>query len=279
MLAELSVEKAFEYCIANGNTFSKGDIHLAASQLAMPDVGVAALDKALDAAYQNPEKYGAEVKKTYPNGNILFAPSGQHKADKALGTTLGAWASSPGGGLSNTQVVKAMAGQGLTAHDFYAVAALADNKNLGFCPDAINDPRTLRLLADAYEANGKKVYAVGRDAGAAMGRQTYSPHGLAEAVTRTGHLASLWRGLRASGTLNDRLDIATAIRNHGHLKIEPGALVVASLEDVRDAKAVSRVANAVARQGGRLVLTGPGAEQLERLTPQYLQTIQVTMGS
>ena len=264
-LARRCVKAAFAYCNDNSWRYTRADAYATAAHLALPHVAPAIFDREFARLALKPERLGAAVKAAYPGGNALYESKAHAaNADRAA---LALWAMERkrGGGLAPRRVAKALAGTGCTPAQYAAVQKLAADRRAVLDPGALADPASLRLAAKAYKARGGDVYAVGAAAGKALGAAPFSPFGLAETLTRTSHLRSLWRGLRTPGSLDHKLWVAEQVRANGHTKLKRGSLVVAAVDDTRDAASVARLAEAVRRAGGKLIVTGAGAAEFAAL--------------
>jgi hypothetical protein len=263
--ARKCVRQGFAYCNENAWRYTPADAFTAGAHIALPHVRPDIFCREFDRVAQNPMQVGSVVAKGYRDGQVLYSSAEHARQEAGAATSLWALSKSAGGGLTRTKVARALGGLGVDRRRFEAVQALAEGGQAIINPNTIRDPLTLRLAARAYRSNGGGVIAVGAAAGKALGVQPYSAHGLAESLTRTSHLRSLWRGLRTPGGYKHKLWVAEQIRAHAHTRLKPGSLVVAAVDDASDAKAIGRVAEAVRKAGGKLVLTGPGAREFAQL--------------
>lgn len=271
--ARRCVSKGFRYCVSTAGRFSKNDVYATAAHLAMPHVSPAVFAREFEALAAKPERFGVEVRRTYPDGGAIYAPAGHAIIEARAGRALWAMGLKPGGGLSRDRVARALAGTRCPRRLSARVQNLAENTRVTFAPDALGDPGTLKLLAATYAANKRQVHAVGAAAGEALGTPAFSAHGFAESLVRTSHLRALWRGLRTPGRLSHKLAVAEYIRAHGHTKLGRKALVVMAVDDTSDAASVTRIAEVVRRAKGKLLLTGPGAKEYLGLSQQAAATV------
>lgn len=265
--ARRCVKLGFRYCNENARRYSSADAYATGSHLSLPRVRPAVFDREFKRMTQPPERVAAAAVKTYRDGNVLYSPICEMRAEQKAGAALWSLTHKGAGSLTRKAVAKAFAARGYSAETFAAVQAVAGGPQLVIDPKL--DRQTLRLTADLYRAKGREVYAVGGQAAAALNLHPVSAHGLAEALTRTSHLQSLWRGLRTPGPLAHKLWAAEKIRAGSHTKLGKGALVVMSAADTSDAKAVTRIAEAARKAGAKFVLTGEGAKEYAALIAQH----------
>lgn len=269
-LAERCVKAAFHYHNRSGAArYSRRDAFATGAHLALPQVSPELYSRVFDRLNRNPERLGAELAKIYPDGNILYAPKKQVALEAKAAKVLHAGQATSKGGLSRHQVARALAGRGLDVNGYAAVQRIADRRRVVLDPDIAGDTAAIRNTATAYAHRKRSVYAVGAEAGKVLGKPAYTPLGFAERVERTPHLTALWRGLRTSGSLKDRLGAAERIRaakHPAHLKRNSLIVVSPHLEDTR---ALLRILRAARKTNSKVVFTGSGVRDFADLAGKH----------
>ncbi|MFO0796060.1 MAG: hypothetical protein U0804_01220 [Gemmataceae bacterium] len=265
--ARRCVKLGFQYCNENARRYSSADAYAAGAHLALPRVRASVFDREFQRLTQTPERVGAAAVKAYRDGNVLYSSIKDMRAEEKAGAALWSMTHKDRGSLSRKTIAKAFAARGFGAETFAAVQELAGGPQLVVAPRLDKD--ALRHTAELYRSKGREVYAVGAQAGKALDVHPLTAHGLAEALTRTSYLQSLWRGMHTPGPLAHKLWAAAKIRMDSHTKLGKGALVVMSAPDASDAKAVTRLAEAAQKAGAKFILTGPGAKEYAALIAQH----------
>lgn len=259
-LAERCIKAAFRYHNQSGAArYSRRDAYATGAHLALPQVSLETYNRVFERLTKEPERLKVMIWRVYPDGNVLYAPKAQVSLEQEAARVLGLAQGVGKGGLSRSQVGRALAGQGLDLYGYSSVQAIADKRRVVLERDATKDPVILQKTAAAYSYHGRKVFAVGKEAGKALGLPAYTAHGFAEKLDRTPHLQALWQGLRTKGTLNQRLDAATRIRRRKPpVALGKNSLIVASV-DLEDTRALLRILSAARKTNSKVVVTGPAA--------------------
>lgn len=266
-LAARAVRAAFRFHVRSGAArFSEASVRATAHALATPHVGVKTLDRAFDRVAADPDRLGVRVAKEYQTGNRMFAPTAGVGLEQAVGRKLKAAEGTLSAGGTNAAVVKALTGRGLTTAQYVAATRIAGPGRVVFT-DPHQGP-ALAHAAAAFRHHKKDVYVLGDKAlASAVGAPNFSVSGFLDSTTRTGHLRSLWLGLRTepwfTGSPLRTAELIRAARPR--VRLERNSMVVVSPRGLDDLRAVERLLKLCERRDCKLVFAGPHAGQYRAL--------------
>lgn len=265
-LAAGAVKEAFGmHQRSGGLRYTEGSVRATAAHLALPHVRPEILDWVWGRMTADPRAVGAKEVRQFPDGTRLFAPLSGEKVERQLKDLFAHARKAAVPGLSQRDVIGTLVTQGLTTDQRRDLYELCGDGGLRWADQYAKG--SLERAVQAHEKAGRKVHVVGDPKLAGkLGQAGWSMTGFVDSATRTGHMRSLWLGLRAKGPFGDFLGAAEHVRaSKPRLDVKRGDLVVLAPQDLQNARAMKAVMALAKAKGAKVAMTGPAAEQYRTL--------------